>query len=98
MALTAQDLIDQVNVLVAKKVAADEAAALTSAAKDNVVAVTTVEQGKIDAAVAHFDVETTIAKTAAADAEAVEEKANAEEQVALTTLTESINTFASQAP
>jgi hypothetical protein len=93
---TKEDLLALVNELSDKRDAADAAHAATSAAQENVVSVTTVEQGLIDAAMAHFDVATTQAKQQATDAQSSQDTAEAAEQSTFDELLAAIQNFKSE--
>lgn len=94
---TKDDLLALVNELSDKRDVADAAVATTATAQANVISVTTVEQGLIDAATAHFDVSTTQAKQGATDAQAAQDAAAADEQSTFDSLLTAIQNFKAEA-
>ncbi len=97
MAVTKEDLLAKHEVFTEARDAAAAAHVTTSAAQANVLSVTTIEQGHIDAAVAQFDVATTEAKAEATSAAAAEVVANDEEDTALSELFAAISAFKDEA-
>jgi hypothetical protein len=93
MTVTREQILADLDAFTAARDAAADAHTATSAAHANVLSVTTVEQGQIDAAVAHFDIATTQAKSEATDAEAAEAGANVTEDSAFDTLVADITAF-----
>lgn len=93
MPVTREQILADLDAFTAARDAAADAHTTTSQADANVLSVTTVEQGLIDSAVAHFDIATTQAKSEASAAAAAEVVANSEEQDAFDTLVSDITAF-----
>ena len=96
MTVSKQDLLDAVEAFTTADNAHAEARTATLAAKDNTLSVTLIEQGQVDAALAHFDVSTNEAKADEATAVAAETAAESAEDVAKQELFDKIQEFAAQ--
>ena len=93
MPVTRQDILDKFASFSDLRDAAATAHTDTISAHENVVSVTTVEQGLIDAATAHFDVATTQAKQEATSAEVAETNADSAEDQSFQELLDLITNF-----
>lgn len=93
MPVTREDILAKFSAFGDLRDAAATAHTDTVAAHENVVSVTTVEQGLIDAATAHFDVATTQAKQQATDAEGAETAADSAEDTSFNELLDMITNF-----
>ena len=93
MAKTIQEIETEFEALSELRDAAATAAAATKLAQQNVIDVTTVQQGLIDAATGTFDVETGLAKTEATDAALAETEAQAAEDEAFAALEADLKDF-----
>ncbi len=93
MPISKEDLLTDIDALVAAREARDAAHAATLSATENVTNVTVVEQANIDAATAHYDRATTEAR-GQADAAAQDESLKAvADQAALDKLVADVTAF-----
>lgn len=95
--VTREQILSDLDAFEAARDAAAAAHVTTTAAQANVLSVTLVEQGQIDAALAHFDVTTNQAKDQAASAAAAEVVANTDEDDKFNTLVADITAFKNEA-